>query len=51
MTTKQLLRGKAIRLIERKDTRVTDLCAEYGQILANVGHMEWFINAVIGEIL
>lgn len=51
MKSKLTDRERAQRLIDKRDNRVFDLCAEYSQIFDNVKEMEWLLQAVIDEIL
>ena len=37
--------------IDRGDDLVHDVCAERGQILANIKHMRWFLVAIAKELV
>lgn len=40
----------ARRLIEKDDERIHDVAGNVGQIVGNVKHMRWFLEAVAEEI-
>lgn len=41
---------KARKLIDRDDELIYDVASSQGQIVANVKHMRWFVEAVAEEI-
>ena len=43
-------RIRAMQLIESRSHTAYDVAANHGQILGNVAHMDWFINAVAEEV-
>jgi hypothetical protein len=49
-TNRKVERAKALRAIKRGDIVVYDVAANYDQLVGNVKHMSWFVDAVADEL-
>lgn len=46
----QTARAQALMAVENDDDMIYDVAAESGQMVANVKHMAWFLDAVTAEL-